>query len=186
MIRQALAHKERVDIPPINIVYEPIFDENIPVPCFFTNQIYLAYKSYLGHFEKGKECISNGVVKQCHYCEKFFAKTDEAMKKHLSICAAREGITYAFDNGLIITFQDNFKYLGDVPFSVYFDFETTTTGGYVFFDAKMFVISYCQLYSFYPSLNLNKIVIFRSFQETTEEIYDLNHVKQEHVPFFPS
>ena len=108
------------------------------------------------------------------------------MKNHLSICAAREGITYVFDNGLIITFQDNFKYLGDVPFSVYFDFETTTTCGYVFFDAKMFVISYCQLYSFHPSLNLNKIVIFRSFQETTEEIYDLNHVKQEHVPFFPS
>ena len=81
MIRQALAHKERVDIPPINIVYEPIFDENIPVPCFFTNQIYLAYKSYLGHFEKGKECISNGVVKQCHYCERYVPRNEWLMRK---------------------------------------------------------------------------------------------------------
>ena len=54
------------------------------------------------------------------------------MKKHFTICAAREGITHSFDNGQIITFQDNFKYLGDVPFTVYFDFETTT-GDSVFF-----------------------------------------------------
>ena len=68
-----------------------------------------------------------------HCCENFFTNNDEAKKKHLSICAAREGITYAFDNGQIITFQNNFKYFGDVPFTVYFDFETTTTGGSVFF-----------------------------------------------------
>ena len=58
-------------------------------------------------------------------------------KKHLPISAAREGITYVFDNGQIIIFQDNFKYLGDIPFSVYFDFETTTTDGSGFFYPKM-------------------------------------------------
>ena len=47
------------------------------------------------------------------------------MKHHIKICAAKEGITYCFDNGNIISFQDNFKYLGDVPFAVYFDFEIT-------------------------------------------------------------
>ena len=54
------------------------------------------------------------------------------MKKHLTICAAREGITYSFDNSQIINFQDNFKFLGDFPFAVYYDFETTT-GDSVFF-----------------------------------------------------
>ena len=87
------------------------------------------------------------------------------MKKRLTICAAREGITYSFDNGQIINFQDNFKYLGDVPFTVYFDFEITT-GDSVFFDPKMFIVSYCQFYPFHPSLNLDKIVIYRSFQQT--------------------
>ena len=62
MIRQDLDCKERVDITPINMVYEPIFDENIPVPCFFTDQIHLAYKSYVGRFEKGKEHFSDCVV----------------------------------------------------------------------------------------------------------------------------
>ena len=87
-----------------------------------------------------------------------------------------------FGNGQIINFQDNFKYLGDVLFTVYFDFEIAT-GDSAFFDSKMFAVSYCQIYSFHPSLNLNKIVIYWSFQQTTYEIYDLSHFKQEHIPF---
>ena len=137
----------------------------------------------MGRFEKGKELISNKVFRQCYYCENFFAKNDESMKKHISVCAAREGINYSFDNCHIINFQDSLKYLGDVLFTVCFDFETTT-GESAFFDPKIFVVSYCQIYSFHPSLNLSKIVIFRSFQQTAEEIYDLSHFKQEHVPFF--
>ena len=37
------------------------------------------------------------------------------MKKHLSVCSAKGGITYTFDNCQIKKFQDKFKYLGDVP-----------------------------------------------------------------------
>ena len=48
----------------------------------------------------------------------------------------------------------------------------------------MFVVSYCQIYSFHPSLNLEKIVIFRSFQQNAEEIYDLSHFRQGQVAFF--
>ena len=48
----------------------------------------------------------------------------------------------------------------------------------------MFVVSYCQIYSFHPSLNLDKIVIFRTFQQTAEEIYNLSHFKQDHIPLF--
>ena len=36
------------------------------------------------------------------------------------------------------------------------------------------------------SPNLEKIVIFRSFQQIEDEIYDLSHFKQEHVTFFDS
>ena len=51
------------------------------------------------------------------------------------------------------------------------------------FDPEMFVVSYCQIYSFCPALNLDKIVIFWSFQQTAEEIYNLSHFKQEHTLF---
>ena len=173
MIRQKLQRKEKIDVTPIDIVYESSYDESITILCFFTDQMFLAYKSYIGRMDRGKERVSS----RCYFCENFFAKNEEAMKKHLTIFAAREGITYSFDNGQIITFQDNFKYLGDIPFTVYFDFETTT-GDSVFFDSEMFVVSYCQIYSFHPSLNLDKIFIYHSFQQTADGIYDLSHFKR--------
>ena len=57
------------------------------------------------------------------------------MKKLTQVCRAKEDITYCFNNREIISFQDNFKYLGDVPFTVYFDFEATT-GDTVFLTQK--------------------------------------------------
>ena len=123
IIRHELACQEKREFVPIDIVYEPVYDESIPAPCFFTDQIFLAYRNYICRIEKGKEQILHRTVKQCHYCENYFAKNDDTMKKHLQVCAAKEGITYSFDNGQIITFQDNFRYLGGVPFTVYFDFE---------------------------------------------------------------
>ena len=48
----------------------------------------------------------------------------------------------------------------------------------------MYVIRYCQIYSFHLSLGLDKIVIFRSFQQTPEHIYNLSHFKNEHAAFF--
>ena len=57
------------------------------------------------------------------------------MQKHLSVCAGKAGFTFSFDNGKIIDYQDHYKNLGDVPFSVYYDFETTI-GSVFFFRCK--------------------------------------------------
>lgn len=65
-------------------------------------------------------------MRQCYYCENCFAKSKEALEKHTKVCTSIEGLIYTFENGKIISFQDGFKYLEDVPFTVYFDFETTT------------------------------------------------------------
>ena len=121
---------------------EPIYDETIPVPCYFTSEIHLAYRNYFSHFDKGKEIARHRTVYQCYYCQKIFAKSKENIKKDLSVCSAKEEITYAFDNGHILNYQDNFKYLGDLPFTVYLDFETTT-GNSPFFNSAMYVMSYC-------------------------------------------
>ena len=100
---------------------------------------HLAYRSYIGVFRNGKEKISNRTVRQCHYC------------KHLSICAAKEGITYSFDDSQIIDYQDNYKYMGDLSLSVYFDFETTTSNA-IFFGSQIYVMS-----SGFPANPKNKI-----------------------------
>ena len=146
------------------------------VICYITDDIHLAYRSYVSTQIRGKEKIGNHTVRQCHFCEKYFVKTKDALAKHTKICAAKEGIIYTFENGKTISFQDNFRYLGDVSVTVYFDFETTT-GDAVFLDPKMFLVGYCQIYSFYPSLNL-------SFQQCPEEICDFSHFRHEHIPYF--
>lgn len=48
----------------------------------------------------------------------------------------------------------------------------------------MFEISYCQIYPFHLHLNLDKIMIFRSFQQNAEEIHDLSHFRPKPIPFF--
>ena len=67
------------------------------------------------------------------------------MKKYLKFVQQGKALL----NGQIISFQDNFKCLAHVPFNVYFDFETTSGDSVFFFYSKMFIVSYCQIYSFH-------------------------------------
>ena len=57
------------------------------------------------------------------------------MQEHTSCCAGQSGFSYSFDNNKIINYQDNFNKIGDLPFAIYYDFETTT-GSTVFFMQK--------------------------------------------------
>ena len=113
-------------------------------------------------------------AKQCHYCYNYFIKSEEKTKKHLSCCANKAEFVYSFDNGKIIDYQDHYNNLGDVPFSIYFDFETTT-GSVVFFDAKMYVVSYCMVVALYPELDIPRICIFRSYDQHTDQLTSLSH-----------
>ena len=109
----------------------------------------------MGKTINGKEKITHPTSKQCPFCEFFFTRSAEAIKKHTKVCRAKKDVTYTFDNSNIISFQNNFKYMGDAPFTAPFDFETTT-GNAVFLYPKMYVLSYCQIYAFHPNLNLEK------------------------------
>ena len=173
--------------------------------CFKVNEVLSKYNFFLKFFERRdkyrfliqkkverknkvtRDLLSSVIEKFNRYeiikhkiVKTSLLKTTGKWKKHTDVCTAKEGTSYCFQNDEMISFNDNFKYLGNLPFTVYFDFETTT-GDAVIFDPKMYVISYCQIH---PSLNLDKIEIFRSFQQKADEIYDLSHFKHEHVPFF--
>ena len=73
--------------------------------------------------------------------------------------------------------------MGDVPFSIYFDFETIT-GNVVFFDAKMFVVSYCMVVAFYPELDIPRICVFRSYDQSTDQLTSLSHFEALQRNFF--
>ena len=134
LLRNHLNSRERKNFIPIDVVYEPTLNEKKPIECFFAPKIYLAF-----HTNIEKMSSHTGAI-QCHYCNNYFIKSAEKMEKHLSCCASKAGFTFSFDNGKIIDDQNHYKNLGDLPFTIYYDFETTA-GSVVFFDVKMLVVS---------------------------------------------
>ena len=72
----------------------------------------------------------------------------------------------------MISYEDNFHAKGDVPFVIYFDFETTAPTDNCLDpeQKKMFVISYVMIVAFNPELNLDRIIIQRSFAHPIEQL----------------
>ena len=113
----------------------------------------------------------------------FLSSPKKKMQEHILCCAGQSGFSYSFDNGKIINYQDNFNKIGDLPFSVYYDFETTT-GSAVFFDAKMYVISYCMLVAFHPGLKLSHLFTYRAYDQTKDELESMVHFSTIQKDFF--
>ena len=91
---------------------------------------------------------------KCYYCNKFFIRPHK-QERHTKHCSGIPGIIYNFNNQNLISYQDNFNAKGDVPFVVYFDFETTAHT-FNFLDPeqqKMFVVLYVIIVSFHPKLH---------------------------------
>ena len=142
----------------------------------FADSLHLGFRNYFDKNPKGDYRLLHPATRHFYYCDNYFTCSENEFLKHLQKCMSIEEIIYKFENNKIISFQDNFKYLGDVAFTVYFDFETTRD---VFHDLKMFVINYRQIHAFHLSLNLDKIFIFRSFRQKADEIYSLDHFRND-------
>ena len=137
LLRNNLQYNGKTELVPIDIVYEPRLDVSKSILCFFRTRSLYCTPDILWKisWRKQKKGVNSTAAKQCPYCNNFFLKSKEKMKKHISLCTGQAGFNFVFDNGKIFHYQDNYKKTGDLPFSLYFDFETTT-GSVVFFDAK--------------------------------------------------
>ena len=91
--------------------------------CVIIQQIVqrLIYRNSCG--ESGEK-VSHGFAFECYYCSKFFAQANR-QKCHIESCSGVPGIVYNFNNQNLVTFKDNFKCKGDLPFALYSDFVTT-------------------------------------------------------------
>lgn len=105
------------------------------------------------------------------------------MQQHIATCAGQAGFSYSSDNGWVINYQDNYKKIGDLPFALYYDFETTT-GSVLFFDAKMYVVSYCIVAAFHPDLELPRLYICRSYDQDHAQLTSLVHFDNVQRNFF--
>ena len=67
------------------------------------------------------------------------------------------------------------KFMGDLPFSIYFDFETTSEKKIYNFDkdSTLYPVSYAFVVPFHPNLNIEKKFVVRSFNHTFEQLNDV-------------
>ena len=61
---------------------------------------------------------------ECYYCGKFFARADK-QKRNIESCSGVPGTIHNFNKKNLITFEENFKSKGDLPFALDFDFKIT-------------------------------------------------------------
>ena len=101
-------------------------------------------------------------------------------------CGCMPGVVYKFENQSIQTFFDNVKFMGDLLFVIYFDFETTCDKKTYNFDndASMCHVSYAIMVAIQPNLNLDILFVVRSFNHTFDQLNSVGYLLDEMLPYF--
>ena len=118
--------KQRKNFKPIDIIYKPTKNPEKSPVCYFTPDISKAYQNLYSSGDK----IKSQYCPYC-YCNKFVAR-EEKQKRHTENCSGVPGVIYNFNTKSLISFQDNFNSKGNLPFVLYFDFETTAPADNIF------------------------------------------------------
>ena len=76
--------------------------------------------------------------------------------------------------------------MSDLPFAIYFDFETTLGKKNYNFeeDYAIYLVSYSFVVAFHSCLNLEKIFVGRSFNHSFESLIDVGYLTEELLPYF--
>ena len=152
VVKNAFSKLQRRDFQPIDIIYIPTKNIQILPVCYYTVDISNAYTALYSEGEKIRRALT---LYECYYCNKFFRRINKA-ETLLKVCSGKPGIVYNFCSQTLTSFEDNFKSKGDVPFTIYFNFETTSPTDADYLnpeDKKMFVVSYVIVVAFHPYFN---------------------------------
>ena len=83
------------------------------------------YENAYRVFSHKKGRMAPSTAGQYYARNKFFIRWN-SLQRHMNSCALIPGIVYKFENQNMQTLFDNVKFVGDLSFSIYFDFETTS------------------------------------------------------------
>ena len=174
-----LAKKEKNDLVPINIIYEPVKKQDEVIKCYFTNDLKNAYRAL---YHKCQRIVTANTLYECYYCNDFWV-TKCRYEKHLRVCGKKTGVIYDFGLKNIVIFQDNLKYRGDVPFCVYADFETTApTADRLNPENKaVFAVSYSLIFVWHPELCLPRQMVVKGFNHTLDELSNMSYLTSEQL-----
>ena len=69
--------------------------------------------------DRGKCRIESSMANQCFACDKSFIQS-KSLENHMKTCSSMPGLVYKFEKKHILTFEDIVKFMGEVPFAIYF------------------------------------------------------------------
>ena len=78
----------------------------------------------------------------------------------------------------MVTFEENLKFKGNIPITAYIDFETTAPTDECLDpeNRKIFAVSYVIIFGFHPELNIDRVIIERSFGHSEHSLASLNYL----------
>ena len=186
IIKSVFNKRQRRTFEPVDVIYFPTKNAEVLPDCYFTTNIASAFTAL---YDNGKKKDARAMlVYECYYCNKFF-KSKPKRENHLKICSGKPGVVYNFCSRTITSFEENYKLKGDVPFAIYFDFETTAPTDSAFLDPEqmeMFVVSYVMVVAFHPFYNFDRILIQRSIHYDKKELSGIRYLTREQLQFAPS
>ena len=184
VIKSLFNKRQRRTFTPVDIIYSPTKNAQILPLCFFTTNIANAYTAL---YCEGMKMRRSFTIYECYYCNKFF-RVKNKKENHVKVCSGKPGVVYNFCSQTITSFEDNYKAKGDVPFAIYFDFETTSPTDSEYLnpeEKKMFVMSYVIVVAFHPHFNFDRITVQRSMCHPKEEMLSVNYLSREQFEFKP-
>ena len=175
-------NKIRKKFLPIDIIYEPLSNQNDIINYYFSDQINLSLVGSWLINNKSKNKWSSAW--QCYFCSNYFAK-QLRFDSHIKHCTGQPGIIYNFNARNLVTFVDYIKYKGDIPLSVYINLETNSPAelGLAPKDRSMFAICYVIVFAFHPYPELDRVIIKRSFGHSLEKLTSLDYLTREQLFF---
>ena len=182
VIKNSFSKRERREFEPVDIFYIPTKNAQILPSCYFTTNIANAYTAL---YSEGLKTCRAFTIYESYYCNKSFRQKNKK-EHHLKVCSGKPGIVYNFCSQTLTSFEDNFSAKGDVPFSIYFDFETTSPTDSEWLDPedkKMFVMPYVIIVAFHPHFHFERILVQRSVCHSKEELTSVNYSTREQFAF---
>ena len=152
IVRNLREKELRKFFTPVDVVFKPVSKTQQTIDCYLADSIGDVYR---GAISKGKRGVKYPTAEQCYGSSKFFIQK-KSFKNHIKTCRSMPGIVY------ISTFEDNYRFMGDLPFTIYFDFEV----------------------AFHPDICIEIIFIQRSFAHMFEQLNSVAYLAAEMLPYF--
>ena len=170
--------RQRTKFSPIDIIYKPVKKWDDIIDCYFSIDLASTYRS---EWSTGKS-LRHARAYQFYYCSSYYIQKAR-YQKHIEKCSGIPGIVYNFTNQNLVSFEVNIGNKGDLPLVAYMDFETTPSVKHFLTPQqnKMFVVSYTFIFAFHPKLNLNRVIVQRSFGHSLLKLATVDYLTEDQL-----